>query len=972
VTSSAPHAPGGSGSEGGQRPRADSVVVVSAPSGEIVFSNRHAERVVGRSLSEIAADFPMFHLDGRPYAFTERQVPRSLTSGEVIVDEEFFGPVANGGRVRYRCSCWPVYDDGGQIVAAVVVTRDVTEQKRREERLGYLAGLLENSEDAVVAMDERYFLTVWNQGAERLYGWRAEEVVGRHANEVAQTNLSEEERSELRRELAENGRWRGEVAVARKDGTTVDVELISVALRGEQREITGYLTIHRDISERKRAEEALRAARRRSETILESITDAFVAVDREWRYTYVNERALRRMQWRSGRDLTREDVLGQGMWDLFPDAAGTTIAHKYREAMRERREVCFETYFAPSGEWIEAHAYPSEAGLSIYYRDVSDRKRAEDERESRARQQGVVAELGLRALATDELQVLMDEAVGLVARTLDVELASVAEMPVGSEEVIFRAGVGWREGVGSQIDSGLASEIGDTLLHGEPLITDDQAADPRCRPSALAQAHGVVSALSVMIASPDEPFGVLGALSTRRRTFSESDVSFVQSVANVLAGAVDRSRAQDRLGEVREAERRRLARDLHDDALQELTEAVIQAERGRTAGLDPAGAAQLASTLKGASQRLRGAIYDLRLEEEEGTPFAHLLEAVVALQGAMADDCEVELDIRDGVPSAALGGRGTEILRLVGEALTNARRHSQATSIRVSAWGSTERLCFEISDDGRGFEHGAVPSEPAGAGVTGMRERAALLDGDLDIRSQPGGGTKVRLEVELGDPEPEQRQVRVLLVEDHTAVRQAIAAMFEREPDFDVVGQAGSLAGARRLLREVDVAVVDLGLPDGYGGDLIKELSDVNPRAQALVLSASLDRAETARAVQYGAAGTLDKTARLAEVVNAVRRLRAGETLLPLEEVVELLRFADHQREQEHKDRYAIERLTPREHEVLQALADGLDSQAIADRLHISIRTERNHVASILAKLGVHSRLQALVFVMRYGVVDAP
>jgi DNA-binding NarL/FixJ family response regulator len=214
--------------------------------------------------------------------------------------------------------------------------------------------------------------------------------------------------------------------------------------------------------------------------------------------------------------------------------------------------------------------------------------------------------------------------------------------------------------------------------------------------------------------------------------------------------------------------------------------------------------------------------------------------------------------------------------------------------------------------------------------------------------------------------------VRVLLVEDHTAVRQAIAAMFEREPDFDVVGQAGSLAGARRLLREVDVAVVDLGLPDGYGGDLIKELSDVNPRAQALVLSASLDRAETARAVQYGAAGTLDKTARLAEVVNAVRRLRAGETLLPLEEVVELLRFADHQREQEHKDRYAIERLTPREHEVLQALADGLDSQAIADRLHISIRTERNHVASILAKLGVHSRLQALVFVMRYGVVDAP
>jgi PAS domain S-box-containing protein len=103
-----------------------------------------------------------------------------------------------------------------------------------------------------MAMDERYFLTTWNKGAERLYGWPGEEVVGRHANEVAVTNLSEEERTELRPELAETGRWRGEVSVARKDGTTADVELISVALRGQQGEITGYLTIHRDISERRR------------------------------------------------------------------------------------------------------------------------------------------------------------------------------------------------------------------------------------------------------------------------------------------------------------------------------------------------------------------------------------------------------------------------------------------------------------------------------------------------------------------------------------------------------------------------------------------------------------------------------------------------------------------------------------------------------------------------------------------------
>jgi DNA-binding NarL/FixJ family response regulator len=170
----------------------------------------------------------------------------------------------------------------------------------------------------------------------------------------------------------------------------------------------------------------------------------------------------------------------------------------------------------------------------------------------------------------------------------------------------------------------------------------------------------------------------------------------------------------------------------------------------------------------------------------------------------------------------------------------------------------------------------------------------------------------------------------------------------------------------------VDVAVVDLGLPDGYGGDLIRELRELNPRAQALVLSASLERAEIARAVEAGAAGVLSKTAHLDEVVRAVKRLRAGEPLMALAEVVELLRFAGSRREEEIEARRAVEKLTPREVEVLGALAEGLGSEQIATRLHISLRTERNHMANILSKLEVHSQLQALVFALRHGVVEIP
>ena len=256
-----------------------------------------------------------------------------------------------------------------------------------------------------------------------------------------------------------------------------------------------------------------------------------------------------------------------------------------------------------------------------------------------------------------------------------------------------------------------------------------------------------------------------------------------------------------------------------------------------------------------------------------------------------------------------------------------------------------------------------------------MRQRARALGGELKVESGLGQGAKVRFEMPLGQqdgeegPEPEG-EVRVLLVEDHASLREAAASVIEREPDIEVVGQAGSLAEARGMLEGVDVAVVDLFLPDGWGTTLIEELREASPDAQALVLSASLERVQIARAVEAGAAGILHKSVGIDQVIEAVRRLRAGETLMPVEEAVELLRFAGAKREQEHEARLTIAELTPREREVLEALAEGLDGKEIAEKLNISVPTERNHMASILAKLGVHSRLQALVFALRYGVIE--
>jgi len=215
--------------------------------------------------------------------------------------------------------------------------------------------------------------------------------------------------------------------------------------------------------------------------------------------------------------------------------------------------------------------------------------------------------------------------------------------------------------------------------------------------------------------------------------------------------------------------------------------------------------------------------------------------------------------------------------------------------------------------------------------------------------------------------------IRILLVDDHASTREPLAFMLEQEPDLTVVAQAGSVAEARRVLGEtgvaVDVAVVDLGLPDGSGEELIPVLRAAYPRAAALVLTYFSDRERLARAVEAGASGVLHKSASVEEVVEAVRRLHSGEQLLSLEEVFEALRLVDRERRKEREARRSFERLTDRELEVLRALADGLSDKEIAARFHVGTATVRTHVTSILAKLRAASRLQALVLAVRHGIV---
>jgi PAS domain-containing protein len=214
-----------------------------------------------------------------------------------------------------------------------------------------------------------------------------------------------------RRQLAESGRWHGEVTVEREDGSEVPVESIAVAVRDEQGGISGYLGIHRDVTERKWAEKELRQAHRQTETVLESISD-FSAFDHEWRYTYLNRRGLDRFRKATGEDVSLGDVVGKNFWELFPEVVGTTSDEELHRAVREQETVVYETYSPVTESWVQMHAYPTmDGGLAVYGHDITERKEAEqlvvEAREAERRRTA-------RALHDDALQGLT-EAIALVA-----------------------------------------------------------------------------------------------------------------------------------------------------------------------------------------------------------------------------------------------------------------------------------------------------------------------------------------------------------------------------------------------------------------------------------------------------------------------------------------------------------------------------------------------------------------------------
>jgi DNA-binding NarL/FixJ family response regulator len=217
-----------------------------------------------------------------------------------------------------------------------------------------------------------------------------------------------------------------------------------------------------------------------------------------------------------------------------------------------------------------------------------------------------------------------------------------------------------------------------------------------------------------------------------------------------------------------------------------------------------------------------------------------------------------------------------------------------------------------------------------------------------------------------------ETRIRVLVVDDHRLLAEALVAALSAEPDIEVVGIASSVSAVDdHLESRVDVVLMDYMLGDGTGADATRIVKARQPGAAVVILTAVSDGETILETVRAGADGYLTKDRALDDVVAAVRAAHAHEILLPRSVIMEIaLRVADARQQAEETP--PVEPLTPRELEVLRLLAEGLDSATICARLSIAPNTLRTHTQNMMSKLGTHSKLETVAYALRNGLVEPP
>ena len=591
---------------------------------------------------------------------------------------------------------------------------DITGRKSAEEQIRFQARLLDAVGQAIIATNPQGTIIYWNRAAEELYGWHKEEVMGRPIVEVTPSEEMLKRAEEIMSELRAGRSWSGEFVVQRKDGSTFPAMVTDTPVHDERGNLAGIIGVSTDITEIKKMEE-LRRSEERFRLLAENAQDLIYRYRLKPNpgFEYVSPAAAAIIGYTPEEHYADPELRFK---IVHPDDR-----HLIDEAFRSPESLITIRWLRKDGGviWIEQRtkAIYDGAGELVAIegiaRDITERKRVEEAlRTTQEFLEGILENAPLPIYGVSG-----EGRIRLANRFFADFVGIPQEKVIGSLlEDVFTAE-----------EARQFRENNRRVIETEtPLIEEEWAEVPDGR--------RYFQTIKFPLRDPD------------RRTVA---------IGGISLDVTERRRAEEALSEARRAERRRIARDLHDVVFQDLSGALqslrlthLRAKRSGTS-LD---LEEELGALGRASSGLRNAIYDLRREKER--PFLESVESLVSLNRQATDEHEIRLVVEEGFPVGLPAKESVDVLRVLQEALTNARRHSGAGSVEVRLRTENQEVLAEVVDDGRGFDSASVR---AGVGLSSMRERIEGLGGKIEVRSRPGEGTKVTVRVHLGSDTPVRR-----------------------------------------------------------------------------------------------------------------------------------------------------------------------------------------------------------------------
>ncbi|HZI18500.1 MAG TPA: PAS domain-containing protein, partial [Pyrinomonadaceae bacterium] len=361
------------------------------------------------------------------------------------------------------------------------------------------------------------------------------------------------------RALPENNQEQGEDIFVHKGGHFYPVFFTASPIR-EGGVVVGTVIEVRDTTEERRAREQLSAAAAHQASILDRIADGFMAFDTEWCVTYINRQAAQLV---SRLEKSTDELTGRNIWEVFPDLVGSTAYEEYHRAMAEQVTVNFELYYPPLDSWFDIRVYPSPDGLSVYFQDVTERKRVEENLAERERAALLSADVGLALTEATGIRGMLQLCAESVVRHLDAAFARVWTLGDAGDVLELQASAGMYthlNGPHGRVPVG-KFKIGLIAAERKPHLTNSVVGDPRVGDQQWARQEGMVAFAGYPLVVDERLVGVLAMFS--RQTLSDAVLQALGSVAREVGLGIVRKRMErerDRLQrEVIEAQQSLLA-----------------------------------------------------------------------------------------------------------------------------------------------------------------------------------------------------------------------------------------------------------------------------------------------------------------------------------------------------------------------------------------------------------------------------